>query len=148
MNACDPHLPVQPDEASALADYAGARWDEAIVPALTEYIRVPAKSPMFDPAWQANGHIDRVVRDAAGWIESRRVAGLQLEVVRLEGRTPVIFFDVPATRAGSSDTVCLYGHLDKQPEFNGWRSDLGPWTPKLERGLLYGRGGADDGYAV
>ena len=148
MNARDPHLPVQPDEASALADYAGERWDEAIVPALTEYIRVPAKSPMFDPAWQANGHIDRVVRDAAGWIESRRVAGLQLEVVRLEGRTPVIFFDVPATRAGSSDTVCLYGHLDKQPEFNGWRSDLGPWTPKLERGLLYGRGGADDGYAV
>ena len=148
MNARDPHLPVQPDEASALADYAGRRWDEAIVPALTEYIRVPAKSPRFDPEWQAHGYLDRVVRDAAAWVESRGVAGLKLEVVRLEGRTPVIFFDVPATRAGSTDTICLYGHLDKQPEFNGWRSDLGPWTPKFERGLLYGRGGADDGYAI
>jgi acetylornithine deacetylase/succinyl-diaminopimelate desuccinylase-like protein len=148
MNARDPNLPVQPDEASALAAYTDQRWDEAIVPALTDYIRIPAKSPMFDPEWQAHGHIERVVRDAAAWVEGRGVAGLKLEVVRLEGRTPVIFFDVPATKAGSRDTICLYGHLDKQPEFNGWRSDLGPWTPKYERGLLYGRGGADDGYAV
>ena len=148
MNARDPNLPVQPDEASALAAYSDRRWDEAIVPALTEYIRIPAKSPMFDPEWQAHGHIERVIRDAAAWVEGRGVAGLKLEVVRLEGRTPVIFFDVPATKAGSRDTICLYGHLDKQPEFNGWRSDLGPWTPKYERGLLYGRGGADDGYAI
>ena len=88
------------------------------------------------------------MRDAAAWVERQNVAGLKLEVVRLEGRTPVIFFEVPATRAGSTDTVCMYGHLDKQPEFNGWRSDLGPWTPKLEDGKLYGRGGADDGYAI
>jgi acetylornithine deacetylase/succinyl-diaminopimelate desuccinylase-like protein len=62
----------------------------------------------------------------------------------------VIFFEIPATAAAvrSTDTVLLYGHLDKQPEFNGWRNDLGPWTPKYENGLLYGRGGADDGYAV
>ena len=74
--------------------------------------------------------------------------GLKLEVIRLEGRTPVILFEVPATKAGSTGTVVMYGHLDKQPEFNGWRNDLGPWTPKLDDGLLYGRGGADDGYAV
>ncbi len=148
MNARDPNLPVQPDEAVALADYAAQRWDEEIVPALTDYIAVPAKSPMFDADWQRHGHIDRVVRDAADWVQRQGVAGLQLEVVRLEGRTPVIFFDVPSTKPGSTDTVCLYGHLDKQPEFNGWRADLGPWTPKYENGLLYGRGGADDGYAV
>ena len=70
------------------------------------------------------------------------------QVIRLEGRTPVIFFELPATKVGSSDTVLLYGHLDKQPEFNGWRADLGPWTPKYEDGKLYGRGGADDGYAI
>jgi len=69
-------------------------------------------------------------------------------VVRLPGRTPVIFFEIPATRPGSTQTALLYGHLDKQPEFTGWRADLGPWTPKLEDGKLYGRGGADDGYAV
>jgi acetylornithine deacetylase/succinyl-diaminopimelate desuccinylase-like protein len=89
-----------------------------------------------------------VVRDAAAWVESRKVPGLTLEVVRIEGRTPVIFFEIPATRPASSDTVVMYGHLDKQPEFTGWRNDLGPWTPKYEGGLLYGRGGADDGYAV
>jgi hypothetical protein len=97
------------------------------VPALTDYIGVPAKSPMFDADWAKNGYIDRVVRDAAAWVESRKVPGLTLEVVRLEGRTPVIFFEVPAsTGSTSSDTVLLYGHLDKQPEFSGWRPGPGP----------------------
>jgi acetylornithine deacetylase/succinyl-diaminopimelate desuccinylase-like protein len=152
MNARDPLLPVQPDEASALAEFTNRAWDEDIVPRLIDYIAVPAKSPMFDADWAANGHIERVIRDAASWVESKQVAGLKLEVVRLEGRTPVIFFEVPATKAGGNaagaDTICLYGHLDKQPEFNGWRNDLGPWTPKYVDDLLYGRGGADDGYAV
>ena len=133
---------------AALAAFAERRWDEEIVPALTDYIAIPAKSPMFDPDWEKNGFIEKVIRDAASWVEGRKVAGLKLEVVRLPGRTPVIFFEVPATRAASTGTVLLYGHLDKQPEFNGWRNDLGPWTPKYDNGLLYGRGGADDGYAV
>ncbi len=148
MNARDPLLPLQPDEASALGAFADRRWDEAIVPALVDYIGIPAKSPMFDADWQAHGFIERVVRDAAAWVESRKVPGLTLEVVRLPGRTPVIFFEIPATKPGSTDTVLMYGHLDKQPEFTGWRNDLGPWTPKYEADKLYGRGGADDGYAV
>lgn len=148
MNARDPLLPLQPDESTALAAFAERTWDEEIVPALTDYIAIPAKSPMFDADWQKNGHIERVVRDAAAWVEGKPVDGLKLEVIRIEGRTPVIFFEVPSTKPGSTDTICLYGHLDKQPEFNGWRSDLGPWTPKYENGLLYGRGGADDGYAI
>jgi acetylornithine deacetylase/succinyl-diaminopimelate desuccinylase-like protein len=146
------NAPLKPAEIAALASYSDSAWNERIVPALTSYIEVPAKSPMFDADWAQHGLIDRVVRDAAAWVESRKVAGLTLELLRLEGRTPVIFFDVPATNGhipgASKDTVLLYGHLDKQPEFNGWRKDLGPWTPKLENGLLYGRGGADDGYAV
>ena len=152
MNARDPLQPLRPDEASAIASFVAQAWDDEIVPALTDYIAIPAKSPMFDPDWQSNGHIERVVRDAASWVEGKKIAGLKLEVVRLPGRTPVIFFEVPATKAEGNepgaDTICLYGHLDKQPEFNGWRNDLGPWTPKYENGLLYGRGGADDGYAV
>jgi acetylornithine deacetylase/succinyl-diaminopimelate desuccinylase-like protein len=143
------NAPTRTAEAAALAAYAETAWDERIVPALTDYIAVPAKSPMFDADWAQNGHIDRVVRDAAAWVESRKVPGLKLEVVRLEGRTPVIFFEVPASAGSTSkDTVLMYGHLDKQPEFSGWRPGLGPWTPKYDNGLLYGRGGADDGYAV
>jgi acetylornithine deacetylase/succinyl-diaminopimelate desuccinylase-like protein len=142
------NAPTRPLEAAALSAYANEAWDQRIVPALTDYIAVPAKSPMFDAAWAEHGLIDRVVQDAATWVEGRPVAGLKVEVLRLPGRTPVIFFDIPSTRPGSTDTVLLYGHLDKQPEFSGWRKDLGPWTPKYESGLLYGRGGADDGYAV
>src|SRR5207302_10576982 len=37
---------------------------------------------------------------------------------------------------------------DKQPEFSGWLPGLGPWEPVLREGKLYGRGAADDGYAV
>jgi acetylornithine deacetylase/succinyl-diaminopimelate desuccinylase-like protein len=142
------NAPTRPAESAALAAYADTAWDERIVPALTDYIAIPAKSPMFDADWAANGFVDRVIRDAAAWVEGRKVPGLTLEVVRIEGRTPVIFFEIASTRAGAGDTVLMYGHLDKQPEFSGWRKDLGPWTPKYENGLLYGRGGADDGYAV
>jgi acetylornithine deacetylase/succinyl-diaminopimelate desuccinylase-like protein len=131
-----------------LAAFTDRLWDDEIIPALKRYIEVPAKSPMFDADWAQNGYVDRVVRDAAGWVEAKRVQGLKLEVIRVEGRTPLILFEVPATRTTSTDTVLMYGHLDKQPEFNGWRSDLGPWTPKLEGDKLYGRGGADDGYAI
>ena len=140
--------PIRTDASDALARFVDQAWDERIVPALVDYIAVPAKSPAFDPQWEAHGLIDRAVRDAAAWVESRRVAGLKLEIVRLPGRTPLLFFEVEPSQSGSSGTVLLYGHLDKQPEFDGWRSDLGPWTPKLEDGRLYGRGGADDGYAV
>jgi acetylornithine deacetylase/succinyl-diaminopimelate desuccinylase-like protein len=142
------NAPERSAQAAALAAYADSAWDERIVPALTEFIRVPAKSPMFDADWAAHGHIDRVVHDAASWVEGRRVDGLTVEVVRIEGRTSLLFFDIAATRPGGGDTVLLYGHLDKQPEFTGWRSGLGPWTPHYEGGMLYGRGGADDGYSV
>lgn len=142
----------QEAQATALTAYIDRAWDEDIVPMITKYIEIPAKSPMFDAAWKQNGYIERAIQDAAQWIESKRVTGLKLDIVRIDGRTPVVFFDVPATKAGGNErdaeTVCLYGHLDKQPEFVGWRSNLGPWTPKYIDGMLYGRGAADDGYAV
>src|SRR3954469_12230385 len=135
------------DSARAL-DQVTRQWDDDIVRQVTDYITIPAKSPGFDPQWQQHGYIDTVLRNAATWVEAQKVEGLKLEIVRLEGRTPVLFFEVPATKTGTSETILMYGHLDKQPEFTGWRSDLGPWTPKYEDGKLYGRGGADDGYAV
>ena len=149
MNA--PHhreLPAATLDAARALDQISAQWDGDIVRRLCDYIAVPAKSPGFDPDWAAQGFIDRVVTDAAQWVEAQKVPGLTLEVVRLAGRTPVIFFDIAGTKVGAAQTVLMYGHLDKQPEFTGWRSDLGPWQPKYEDGKLYGRGGADDGYAV
>ncbi len=131
-----------------LSAFTDRVWDEEIVPSLVTYIAIPAKSPGFDAKWQEHGYLDKVVRDAASWVESKKIPGLKLEVLRLPNRSPVIFFDMPSTKPGSDDTILIYGHLDKQPEFDGWRADLGPWTPKYEDGKLYGRGGADDGYAI
>lgn len=145
MNA---RVPTAVFDAPQALDHATRAWDGDIVRQLTDYIRIPAKSPTFDGDWAAHGHIETVLRNAASWVEAQKVPGLTLEIVRLPGRTPVLFFEVAATRAASAQTVLMYGHLDKQPEFSGWRHDLGPWTPKYEDGKLYGRGGADDGYAV
>lgn len=139
------------DASQALAQVS-AQWDSSILPQLKDYIAIPAKSPMFAPDWQQQGLLEQVVRNAASWVEAQKVAGLRLEIVRLPGRTPLLFFEVEGTQpnanAATSPTVLMYGHLDKQPEFDGWRSHLGPWTPVLEGDRLYGRGGADDGYAI
>ncbi len=122
-------------------------WTDSIVPALREYIRIPNQSPIFDPDWEKNGHMERAVRLAATWAEGRRLSGCRIDVLRIPGRTPVILIEVEGSRPGE---ILLYGHLDKQPPFSGWREDegLGPWTPVEIDGKLYGRGSADDGYAI
>ncbi len=140
------------DAAAALA-FCTDRWDSELTGEVKNYIEIPAKSPMFEPDWAEKGWIDTVLRNAAAWVERQKVPGLTLEIVRLatpdgKPRTPVLLFEVAATAAHSTDTVLMYGHMDKQPEFNGWRPDLGPWTPKIIGDKLYGRGGADDGYAL
>jgi acetylornithine deacetylase/succinyl-diaminopimelate desuccinylase-like protein len=142
--------PLAPSiDTKALSEKIDRQWDEDIVPQLVEYIRLPAKSPHFDPDWKRHGHIDAAIEQARAWVEKQGVQGLTLEVVRLGERTPVLFFDIPAGGGRDANpTVLLYGHLDKQPEMAGWREGLGPWIPVLEDGRLYGRGGADDGYAV
>jgi acetylornithine deacetylase/succinyl-diaminopimelate desuccinylase-like protein len=139
----------------ASADFIATTWDNEIVPALSQYIRIPNKSPLFDPDWQAHGYMDRAVELIADFCRARQVAGLQLEVLRLPDRTPLIFMEIPAyaggepsAAAGDTDTVLLYGHLDKQPEFSGWAQGLAPFEPVLRDGKLYGRGAADDGYAA
>jgi acetylornithine deacetylase/succinyl-diaminopimelate desuccinylase-like protein len=120
-------------------------WDGDIVPQLVEYIRIPNKSPMFDADWQKHGHMDVATEMLADWARKQSIKGMKVEVVRLEGRTPLIFVEVDGQ---GEDCVLLYGHLDKQPEMTGWADDLGPWKPVLKGDRLYGRGGADDGYAI
>ncbi|HZR03973.1 MAG TPA: M20 family metallopeptidase [Burkholderiales bacterium] len=133
-------------DSHALARFINQKWDEDIVPRLIDYIRLPCKSPHFDPQWAENGYIDRAIDMAYAWCKAQSVPGMQIELMRLAARTPVLYFDIPGQR--SDATVLMYGHLDKQPEMVGWRAGLGPWLPVMEDGHLYGRGGADDGYAV
>jgi acetylornithine deacetylase/succinyl-diaminopimelate desuccinylase-like protein len=125
--------------------YVDGVWSDSIVDTLVEYIRIPNKSPMFDPKWQENGHMDKAVELFAGWARDHAPPDMTMEVVRLEGRTPLIYMEIPGT---GDDTVLLYGHLDKQPEMVGWSEGKGPWIPVIENERLYGRGGADDGYAI
>jgi acetylornithine deacetylase/succinyl-diaminopimelate desuccinylase-like protein len=120
-------------------------WQESVIPGLMEFIRIPNKSPLYDPQWQENGHMDRAVSLIERWCLAQPIPGMTFETVRLEGRTPLLFLDIPGDSAGC---VLLYGHLDKQPEMTGWREDLGPWNPVIEENNLYGRGSVDDGYAI
>ncbi len=128
-----------------LRTFVDRRWQDSIVPALIDYVRIPAKSPAFDADWEAHGHIEAALTLIEHWCRDHALPGLEVGVSRLPGRTPLLYVDVPGDGAG---TVLLYGHLDKQPEMQGWRDGLGPWSPVIDGDRLYGRGGADDGYAA
>src|SRR2546421_7957969 len=132
-------------DLNRLSGSIGKAWETSIVDRLVAYVRIPNKSPMFDPQWERNGHMEAAVQLMAQWCRAQPLTGMRVEVRRLPGRTPLLLIDVPGELPGS---VLLYGHLDKQPEFTGWLPGLGPWEPVLREGKLYGRGAADDGYAV
>ena len=120
-------------------------WDESILERLVAYVRIPNKSPMFDPKWESHGHMEAAVQLMAQWCRVQPIPGMRVEIKRLPGKTPLLLVDIPGELPGC---VLLYGHLDKQPEFTGWLPGLGPWDPVVRDGKLYGRGAADDGYAV
>lgn len=136
-----------------ISAHVDAVWADDVLPSLMDYIRIPCVSVQFDPDWKANGYLDQAVEHVRAWCAARDIVGLTVDVFELPGRTPLILCEIPAFlpeqhSAPPGDTVLLYGHCDKQPEMTGWRDDLGPWKPVLENGRLYGRGGADDGYAA
>jgi acetylornithine deacetylase/succinyl-diaminopimelate desuccinylase-like protein len=133
---------MDPSRVTASID---AQWQGSIVERLQEYVRIPAKSPMFDPDWERNGHIEAAVNLIAQWCRAQPIPGMRVDVRRLPGLTPIVLIDIPGELP---DCVLFYGHLDKQPEFTGWLPGLGPWEPVIRDGKLYGRGGADDGYAA
>ena len=136
---------TSPLPARETLSFIQRRWTEDVLPALTRYIEIPAKSPAFDHEWAAHGHLDRAAALIEEWSRRRPIEGLTVETVRLRGRTPVILMEVPGT---SPETILLYGHCDKQPEMTGWAEGLGPWIPVRRGDRLYGRGAQDDGYAA
>lgn len=139
---------MEPLAHNDLKTYVERTWREEITPILVDYIRIPNKSPMFEPDWEKLGHMEKAVTMFADWARSKlkELPGATVEVMREKGRTPLIVIDAPGKIGG--ETVLLYGHLDKQPEMTGWAPGKGPWIPVIENDKLYGRGGADDGYAL
>jgi acetylornithine deacetylase/succinyl-diaminopimelate desuccinylase-like protein len=139
-------------DSAATRRFIDQLWNESIVPELVEYIKIPNKSPAFDADWQSHGFMEDAVSLMERWCRGHALPDMHMEVVRLAGRTPLLFMEVPARggqdEGGEAGTVLLYGHLDKQPEMHGWRDGFGPWIPVIEGERLYGRGGADDGYAA
>lgn len=132
-------------ESSELKFFIEKFWDDEIIPKMKEYIKIPNKSPSFDPSWEQNGYMDDVLNLIINWINKHKPDSLKVKVKQLPGRTPIIILDYPGS---IDDKILMYGHLDKQPEMDGWREGTGPWNPIIENNRLYGRGGADDGYAV
>jgi acetylornithine deacetylase/succinyl-diaminopimelate desuccinylase-like protein len=132
-------------DLTRLRHFVKSAWTDSIIERLQAYVRIPNKSPAFDPDWERHGYMDQAIELMAEWCRAQPVTGMRVEVRRLPGVTPVLLIDVPGELPGC---VLLYGHLDKQPEFTGWLPGLGPWEPVIRDGKLYGRGGADDGYAV
>ncbi len=135
-------------DTNRIKQFCDKMWDDSVLPSITDYIRIPNKSPAFDPKWVEHGFMDKAVALMEAWAREKIAAikGATLEVLRLEGRTPLIFIDLPGNN--NDDCVLLYGHLDKQPEMKGWHEGFGPWEPRREVDRLYGRGAADDGYAI
>ena len=135
-------------DINAANAYIEDSWQAHILPTLYDYIRIPNKSPVFDGNWHANGHMHAAARLLLEWVQAQPVQGMSAKLVELPGRTPTILVEVAAHKCAHAESVLLYGHYDKQPEFDGWHEDLSPWTPVEREGKLYGRGGADDGYAL
>lgn len=128
-----------------LKQYIDAAWDDTVVPTLCDYIRIPNKSQNFDPQWAEHGHMDRAAELLRSWCAAHALPGMKIDLMRLPNCSPLLCVEVPGS---IDDTILMYGHMDKQPEFTGWMEGLEPWKPVLRDGRLYGRGGADDGYAI
>jgi acetylornithine deacetylase/succinyl-diaminopimelate desuccinylase-like protein len=130
-----------------LQAFIARAWDFDVLPTLVEYIAIPCESPNFDPDWARHGHMGRAVDLLTRWARGNltSICGATVDVLSSPGRTPLIFVDVPGDTGAP---VLLYGHLDKQPPMTGWAPGRDAWIPTIEGDRLYGRGGADDGYAL
>lgn len=96
-------------------------WQGDALEALAEFVRLPAKSPDFDPDWEQNGVLLRALEDAARWAKVRFPEGT-FEILSAPGVTPVLWVDIPGTRPGRP--ALFYGHFDKQPEAGEWSEGL------------------------
>eukprot|EP00486_Rosalina_sp_Unknown_P016298 CAMPEP_0201582606 /NCGR_PEP_ID=MMETSP0190_2-20130828/87581_1 /ASSEMBLY_ACC=CAM_ASM_000263 /TAXON_ID=37353 /ORGANISM="Rosalina sp." /LENGTH=502 /DNA_ID=CAMNT_0048022825 /DNA_START=99 /DNA_END=1607 /DNA_ORIENTATION=- len=124
-------------------------WKKDVEKTLCEYIETPNQSPDYDPNIHTNGYQEKAYKLLVDWANKQNVKGMKLEILHDEHKTPLIYMEVEATEKKSNDTVLMYGHFDKQPPLTpDWDDDLHPYKSVIKDGKLYGRGGADDGYAI
>ena len=97
-------------DTKKISQFVNGMWDDSIIPELCEYIKIPNKSPAFDADWEKHGYMEDAVALMEKWVRAQPIKGMEVEVLRLPGRTPLIFCDIPGD---SDDVVLLYGHLDK-----------------------------------
>lgn len=122
-------------------------WDKTIVPCMSEYIGIHNQSPEYDPEFYTNGLCEKAFDVLIDWMKGQNVKGLTYEYIQEKGRTPFLIAEIAATEP-TQGTVLMYGHMDKQPPLYPWAEGLDPYKAVMRDGKLYGRGGADDGYAI
>ena len=103
-------------DQTKIEDYVNQFWDDHITPTLVDYIRIPNKSPDFDPNWIENGHMAAALDLAKTWVENHKPEPSTVHVFQQDNRTPLILIDCPGEVKGN---ILMYGHLDKQPEMEG-----------------------------
>ncbi len=142
--------------------------ESTIIRSLRDIIAVPNLSPAFvrGDAWLPEtetmvallvSSVEALKKEWAGRCRTDditlRVYGGKDAPVGGKLLTPVLLVEVPAfAGAGAAparkDSVLLYGHMDKQPPGTGWQPDLPPYNAVIKDEKMYGRGGADDGWAL
>uniref|UniRef100_A0A7S1R526 Peptidase M20 dimerisation domain-containing protein n=1 Tax=Neobodo designis TaxID=312471 RepID=A0A7S1R526_NEODS len=128
-------------------DFVGGKWDAEVVPTLSEYIKVPNLSPMFDPDFATNGLQEKAFALLIDWLKQQPVKGMKYELLEEQGKPPFLCIEIDGT-VPTAKTLLMYGHMDKQPPLRPWAEGLDPYEPVIRDGKLYGRAGADDGYAI
>jgi len=123
-----------------------SEFEKSVLPGLCDFIKIDNLSPFFDPEWNSNGKLEKAAEFLLNWVNAQGVKGLNSEILKDEDKTPLLLVEIDAN--GSDKNFLMYGHFDKQPHFSGWAEGLGPTIPVIRDGFLYGRGAADDGYAV
>jgi acetylornithine deacetylase/succinyl-diaminopimelate desuccinylase-like protein len=124
---------------SELEKFVHKNFEETIVPTLMKYIEVPNVSPSFDKDWETNGFQEQAVDLLVSWAKAQDIENFEIEVIKETGKTPLVYITVEGTTK-DAPTILLYGHLDKQPPFEGWDEDKHPYKPVIIDNKLYGRG--------
>jgi acetylornithine deacetylase/succinyl-diaminopimelate desuccinylase-like protein len=109
-------------------------------------VRIPSLNPNYDPEWRKNGALLKQCEHMAAFASSKELKGCSIHPLRDGDRTPFLIIVIEASEGNTTtNSVLMYGHMDKQPFGEGWKYP--PTEPVIEGGKLFGRGSSDDCYS-